>query len=93
LVSESKKKLCTSQGGVEMQLRRESTFSEDCVTIYCQGRSKGDVINGFILQELPKLDLTTDAEYAANLVNVHATLWFITQIRSTCITAFFLLIS
>ena len=34
---------------------------------------KGD-IKGFIPQILPKVDLTTDAEYVANLVNVNMSL-------------------
>jgi len=50
---------------------------------------------------LPKLDLTTDAEYAANLVGLTINMWLQTCNAAvyyicmlyTCITTFFLLIS
>ena len=52
-------------------------------------------IKGFISTKLPKLDLTTDAKYVANLVNVNT--WLQTCNTAwacyVCITTFFLLIS
>ena len=48
-------------------------------------------IKGFTPPKLPKLDLTTDAEYVANLVNVSAVYYM--AMLYTYITTFFLLIS
>jgi len=44
---------------------------------------------GIYTPKLPKLDLTTDAEYVANLVKVQ----FITWVCYNCIMTFFLLMS
>ena len=67
---------------------------------WCTSRclaSMGEPNKGFT-KKLPKLDLTTDIEYAVNSVNVN--IWLLTCNREvyymgcyTCTTIFFLLIS